>query len=145
MSDAGDAVRRHRALLGRQYAGRQKRRRELLANAKKLRFAWAEGHEKLFKYKSMSGDSRDQVLDIIKNSRIYFSSPDQFNDPLDCAPICALAKPLTDDFIKDLLEDEAALAKAAGKSQVEIEALRRRAFRLIRSPLPSRSGHARRW
>jgi len=94
----------------------------------------------------MSGDVRDQVLDIIRNSRIYFSSPDQFNDPLDCAPICALAKPLTDDFIKELLEDEAALAKAAGKSQVEIEALRRaEGVPPHQMPLPSRSGHARRW
>ena len=49
MSDAGDAVRRHRALFGHQYVERQKRRQELLANAKKPRFAWAEGHEKLFK------------------------------------------------------------------------------------------------
>ena len=124
MSDAGDAVRRHRALLGRQYAVRQKRRRDLRAEAAKLRFAWAEGHDKLYKFKSMSGDSRDQVLDIITNSRIYFSSPDQFNDPLDCAPICALAKPLTDDFVRELLEDEAAMARAAGKTPEEIEALR---------------------
>ena len=82
MSDAGDAVRRHRALLARQYAERQKRRQELRADAAKLRLAWAEGHEKLFKFKSMSGPSRDQALDIITNSRVYFSSPEQFNDPL---------------------------------------------------------------
>lgn len=124
MSDAGHAVRRYRALLARQYAERQKRRRNLRGDSKKLRLAWAEGHEKLFKFKSMSGPSRDQVLDIMTNSRVYFSSPEQFNDPLDCAPTCAPAKPLTDEFIKELLEDEAALAKAAGKSREELEALR---------------------
>jgi hypothetical protein len=124
MSDAGEAVRRHRALLSRQYAEHQKRRKEVRAAAVKLRFAWIEGHEKLFKFKGMSGDSRGHVLDMISNSRIYFSSPDQFNDPLDCAPTCKLAKPLTDQFIKELLEDEARLAKEAGKTQDEIEALR---------------------
>jgi len=124
MSDSGEAVRQHRALLAAQYEKRQAGREELRANAKKLQFAWMEGHEKLYKFKGMSGSSREQVLDIITNSRIYFSSPEQFNDPLDCAPIFALAKPLTDEFVKELLEDEAALASAAGKSKGEVEALR---------------------
>lgn len=125
MSDAGEAVRRYRALLGGQYEKRQAERDELRAAAEKLEFAWIKGHEKLFKFKSTSGDSRNQVLDIITNSRIYFSSPEQFNDPLDCAPVFALAKPLSHEFIKELLEDEAALAREAGKSEEEIEALRR--------------------
>jgi hypothetical protein len=125
MSDAGDAVRRHRALLAAQFEKRQVEREEIRAGAEKLQFAWIRGLEKLYKFKSMSGDSRDHVLEMITNSRIYFSSPEQFNDPLDCAPICALAKPITDEFIKELLEDEARLAKEAGKSHEEIEALRR--------------------
>ena len=124
MSDAGEAVRQHRALLAAQYEKHQAKREELRADAEKLQFAWMEGYEKLYKFKSMSGSSRDQVLDIITNSRIYFSSPEQFNDPLDCAPIFALAKSITDEFVKELLEDEAALARAAGKSEEEIEALR---------------------
>jgi hypothetical protein len=125
MSDSGEAVRQHRALLAAQYEKHQAEREELRAGAKQLRFAWMEGHEKLYKFKGMSASSRDQVLDIITNSRIYFSSPEQFNDPLDCAPICALAKPLTEEFIKELLDDEAALARAAGKSKEEVEALRK--------------------
>jgi DUF2971 family protein len=121
MSDAGEAVRKHRALLTAQFEQRQ----ELRESAAKLRFAWVEGREKLFKFKSLSGGSRDQVLDVITNSRIYFSSPDQFNDPLDCAPVCVPAKSTSDpQFVQEMLEDEAALASAAGKSPEEIEALR---------------------
>lgn len=111
-------------MLGGQYAERQKRREEARAVAKKLRLAFVEGHETLFKFKSMSGDSRGHVLDMITKSRIYFSTPKQINDPLDCAPICKLAKSLTEEFIKELIADEAALAKAAGKSPKQIEKLR---------------------
>lgn len=122
MSDAGDGVRKHRALLTAQYEERQ----ELRTNAERLRLAWMEGREKLFKFKGMSRDSRDHVLDMISNSRIYFSSPDQFNDPLDCAPVCAPAKSVADPaFIQELLENETALARAAGKSPEEIEAMRK--------------------
>ena len=125
MSDAGEAVRRHRALLSGQYEKHQKKREELRAGAEKLQFAWIKGHEKLYKFKSMSGESRDHVLDIIIHSRIYFSSPKEFNDPLDCAPICSLARPLTDEFICELLDDETDLAREAAKSAEEVEALPR--------------------
>lgn len=122
MSDAGDAIRRHRAQLAAQYEQRQ----DLREAVRDLRLAYAEGREKLFKFKGMSGESRGHVLDMISNSRIYFSSPDQFNDPLDCSPVCALAKSASDpEFIQELLEDEAALARAAGKSPEEIEAMRK--------------------
>ena len=42
-------------------------------------------HEKLYKFKSLRGGSKKYVVDIFKNSRIYLSTPDEFNDPLDCA------------------------------------------------------------
>jgi hypothetical protein len=88
MSDAGEAVRRHRALLGQQREDYEK----WLDTVTKLRLPWREGHEKLYKFKSLSGGSKKHILDIFRNSRIYFSTPDEFNDPLDCAPVFTLAR-----------------------------------------------------
>jgi hypothetical protein len=62
------------------------REQDLLEAARGLRMAWAQGIATLYKLKSLTGESRDHTLDIIENSRIYFSSPEQFNDPFDCAP-----------------------------------------------------------
>ena len=50
-----------------------------------------------------SGSGSHQVQDIIENSRLYFSTPDQFNDPLDCSPIFKLAGDLDDTaFLEEL-------------------------------------------
>jgi hypothetical protein len=146
MSDAGEAVRRHRALLGAQYERHQAEREELHASAEKLEFAWLKGHENLYKFKSMSGESRDHVFDIIRNSRIYFSSPTEFNDPLDCAPICSLAKPLTNEFINELLDDEAALARGLeSRRKRSRHCAKPRECRPSVSQLPSPNVHAQSW
>ena len=100
MSDPGNAVKEYQATLSRQREEEERRRAGWLEDAKRFRFAWAEGHDTLYKFKGLTGESRDQVLDIIEKSRIYFSAPDQFNDPLDCSPVIKLAKdPRDPDFI----------------------------------------------
>lgn len=38
----------------------------------------------LYKYRSLAGIDRDRVMETFSNSSVYFSSPDQFNDPFDC-------------------------------------------------------------
>jgi Protein of unknown function (DUF2971) len=83
------------------------RREALHAAAVKLRFAWAEGHSTLYKFMGLRGERLGYVVDVLENSRIYFSSPDQLNDPADCRPVFKMAKPLTDlEFIKELEDGE---------------------------------------
>ncbi len=41
--------------------------------------------EVLYKYRSLAGDEqRDRIKQTFAKSSVYFSSPDQFNDPFDC-------------------------------------------------------------
>ena len=100
-------------------------RQELQDEARALRFAWALGVDTLYKYKSLEGASRDYTLDIIRNSRLYFSRPDQFNDPFDCAPSFALAKSKDDpDFVKELEDDERRMAFESGWTSEQLDELR---------------------
>jgi hypothetical protein len=38
----------------------------------------------LYKYKDLSGDGIDHVVDMLRNNRLWYSSPLHFNDPMDC-------------------------------------------------------------
>ncbi len=40
--------------------------------------------KRLYKYRSLSGSSRDRTIKSISENEIYFTSRSQFNDPLDC-------------------------------------------------------------
>lgn len=40
----------------------------------------------LYKYRSLSGDAKDRVRDLIVNQRLYFAGPSQMNDPFECKP-----------------------------------------------------------
>lgn len=100
-------------------------RDEWEANAKLFRFAWAEGHETLYKFKSLAAGACHEVFDIIENSRIYFSSPSQFNDPLDCSPVYKLARDVTDPaFIDELWLVEERLLVEKGTPKEELSRLR---------------------
>lgn len=44
----------------------------------------------LYKFKSLAGNSAQHVQDIILLNRLYFSRPDEFNDPFDCLPTVSL-------------------------------------------------------
>lgn len=39
---------------------------------------------KLYKYKDISGEGIDHVEDMLRNNRLWYSSPQKFNDPFDC-------------------------------------------------------------
>lgn len=41
----------------------------------------------LYRYRSMAGEQRGFVKDILANSRFYWSAPADFNDPFDFAPL----------------------------------------------------------
>src|SRR5665213_539277 len=126
MTDAGRTVREYQSRLSREHQQRERYRANLRRHAKRLRFAWIEGHDTLYKFKSMAGNGCSEVQDMIENSRIYFSIPDQFNDPFDCAPVCKPAKPLSDPaFIQELLADEERMMGESGKSPEEVEELRK--------------------
>jgi hypothetical protein len=51
-----------------------------------LRMPWMERIRTLFKFKGFQDAQKEHVIDIIDNSRIYFSEPGSFNDPFDYAP-----------------------------------------------------------
>ena len=38
----------------------------------------------LYRYRDLSGKNRDRVRQLIRDSVLYFASPDSFNDPFDC-------------------------------------------------------------
>lgn len=40
--------------------------------------------KRLYKYRSLYGESRDRTIDAIRKTEAYFSRPSQFNDPHDC-------------------------------------------------------------
>jgi hypothetical protein len=93
MQDAGSAVRKYHLSLVQQSKENEKRRKATRKMAiVAMRYAWITGHEVLYKFKGMTGDPHEHAIDMLTNSRIYFSKPDQFNDPLDCAPSCRLIR-----------------------------------------------------
>jgi hypothetical protein len=104
---------------------KDERREFLKAATRELRFAYAEGVETLYKFKSLAGDSRDHVRDIIQNSRLYFLTQDQFNDPLDCAPIFKLAGDPNDPaFLAELRKDEEDMIREDGLTPERVAELR---------------------
>ena len=104
------------------------RRKQLHEEARALRFAWALGVDTLYKFRSLAGPNREaHTFDVIENSRIYFSRPEQFNDPFDCAPPFALAKSASDpEFVKELEEDERRMSAEAGLTQAQLAELRQK-------------------
>lgn len=59
-----------------------------------------------YKFKILSGEGCQQVLDIIENSQLYFSTADQLNDPLDCLPVFKVRGDLNDPKFIQVLQDE---------------------------------------
>jgi hypothetical protein len=47
---------------------------------------WAFNIDTLYKFRSFQDASREYVEQILLESKIYFSHPDDFNDPFDVAP-----------------------------------------------------------
>ena len=104
---------------------RQRRLTASRSYATKLRLAWAKGITTLYKFQSLDSDNRDYTLDIIRNSRIHFSSPESFNDPFDCAPPVELGGKLDDPTFRRELEGEMRrFMQAKGLTQEQQELLR---------------------
>jgi hypothetical protein len=104
---------------------RDMRREALHAAALNHRFAWAEGHSTLYRFMGLEGARFAYVEDVLKNSRIYFSSPDQLNDPADCRPIFKMAKSLSDsEFMKELEEGEKQMIAEESLTAEEVAKLR---------------------
>jgi hypothetical protein len=100
-------------------------REALHAAALKHRFAWAEGHLALYRFMGLEGARFAYVEDVLQNSRIYFSSLDQLNDPADCRPIFKMAKSLLDpEFIKELEEGEKLMIAEESLTAEEVAKLR---------------------
>jgi hypothetical protein len=102
-------------------ADAQRDRERSIRIMKSLRFAWTENIRTLYKFFTMDKKRKNYVRDLIVNSRIYFSSPDHFNDPLDCAPVLKWAKdPADPEFLGEIMADEARLMRESGDSPKEI-------------------------
>jgi len=108
-----------------QEALRAARREALQAAALQHRFAWAEGHSTLYKFMGLTGERFEYVVDVLENSRIYLSSPDQLNDRADCRPIFRMAKSLTDaEFIEELEQGEKQMIAEENLTPEQVSALR---------------------
>jgi hypothetical protein len=84
-------------------------------------FAWASKIGTLYKFRSFQDASREYVREILLESKIYFSHPDQFNDPFDVAPVLKHAGNLTDPaYLKELENTEQAAHRAAGLTDEQI-------------------------
>ena len=87
------------------------------AQAQQLELAWAEGVDTLYKFRSYSGPSRRWVRQILENSRIYFSTPSQFNDPFDVLPIFRPSgDPGEPRYVAALLRNQIRMAERDGIS-----------------------------
>lgn len=96
------------------------------ALARKKGFAWALGFDTLFKFKGFAGEQREHVTDMLQNSRVYFASPEQFNDPYDVSPVIQLAgDPADPAYLAELEAAELSMMKARGLGDQEIEDFRR--------------------
>ena len=94
------------------------------AEAKELELAWAEGVETLYKFRSFSGPPRRWVRDVIKSSRIYFSTPSQFNDPFDVAPLVRHSgDPNNPRYVAALLKEQTRKAMEQGLSPAKVRKL----------------------
>jgi hypothetical protein len=68
------------------------------------------------RYRSLAGESLEFVKDILLNDRLYWTSPDKFNDPFDCWPVAvmpqsrlkleSLAKQLVERRLRDVPKHE---------------------------------------
>jgi hypothetical protein len=95
------------------------------AQAQQLELAWAEGVDTLYKFRSYSGPSRRWVRQIPKNSRIYFSTPSQCNDPFDVSPIFRHSgDPSDPKCVAALLRNQTRMAERDGLSAKDVAALR---------------------
>jgi hypothetical protein len=94
------------------------------AQAQQLELAWAQGVDTLYKFRSCSGPSRRWVRQILKNSRIYFSTPSQFNDPFDVSPIFRHSgDPSDPKYVAALLRNQTRMAERDGLSAKDVAAL----------------------
>ena len=94
------------------------------AQAQQLELAWAERVDTLYKFRSYSGPSRRWVRQILKNSRIYFSTPSQFNDPFDVSPIFRYSgDPSDPKYVAALLRNQTRMAERDGFSAKDVAAL----------------------
>ncbi len=95
--------------------------------ATKLRLAWSKGITTLYKFLSLNPESREFTLDILRNFRVHFASPESFNDPFDCAPPVELGGALDDPaFRQELTEEMHRFMDAKGLTPREQELLRAR-------------------
>jgi hypothetical protein len=97
-----------------------------LSQGKKMRFAWARGIDTLYKFRSFQGESRRWVRDILLESKIYFSHPDEFNDPFDIAPVVRHGgSPKDPAYLKELEDDQTRHYTQRGFSPADVAKLRR--------------------
>ena len=94
--------------------------------AAKYRLPWANGTSTLYKFRSFQDQSRDWVRQILLESKIYFSHPDDFNDPFDVAPVFRLAgQPSDPAYARAMHREELRSHLERGRTRKQIRELRR--------------------
>jgi hypothetical protein len=94
-------------------------------HARRMGLAPERGITTLYKFKGFRGAQREHVQDMLARGRVYFSSPDEFNDPYDVAPVIALGgNPNDPNFLQELEARENAKLKAIGQTDEQIRRYR---------------------
>jgi hypothetical protein len=125
---------------GRRATSAAEKQRARLAEARQWRFPWAAKIDTLYKFRSFQDASRQYVEQILLESRIYFSHPDDFNDPFDVAPVLKLGGDPNDPaYRREVEAAELASHRAAGRTDEQIEGLRR-SEGVTLEQLPERAG-----
>jgi hypothetical protein len=94
---------------------------------KRSGFAWALGVDVLYKFRSFQNESVEWINQILIESKIYFSHPDQLNDPFDIAPTVKHdGNPTDPSYIQELELAEKQFYQQQGYSAENVEALRQR-------------------
>jgi hypothetical protein len=99
-------------------------RNDYLELAKRRRHIWSDGFTVAYKFRALGGEGMDRVIDLIERSRVYFASPQEFNDPLDCSPVIRFAgDPNDPKFASEVAKDHQRLVEKSGLSVEDLEQL----------------------
>lgn len=107
-------------------SGERRSGEERQALAAKFRLPWADGISTLCKFRGFQDQSREWVSQILLESKIYFSHPDDFNDPFDVAPVYRLAGKSSDRaFARVMRREDLRGHLNRGRTRQQVRELRR--------------------
>lgn len=71
----------------------------------------------LFRYRSLAGENRGFLRDLIVQRELWFSAPSDFNDPFDCVPVLELkgTRLQIDGYFRSLIKGQSGSGSRVSK------------------------------